>query len=132
MLHLRGNDGELEYRLDSFVPLGRGSGKDPQGLAFARQSGANTAFGLRNETPMRRYFFDLREGDSLAVDEEGVELASVEAVQEEAARSLAEMAKEVTPGTSNNGGHPMAIEVRDDNGPIMKVLFVFEADRRLH
>jgi hypothetical protein len=30
---------------------------------------------------MKRYFFDMRDGDDLAPDEEGVELRTVEAVQ---------------------------------------------------
>ena len=40
---------------------------------------------------MKRYFFDLRDGDELTPDDEGVELSTMEAVQEEAARSLADM-----------------------------------------
>ena len=36
-----------------------------------------------------RYYFDIREGDDLAPDDEGLELPSIERVQEEAARSLA-------------------------------------------
>lgn len=80
---------------------------------------------------MRRYFFDMREGDFLAVDEEGIEFASVGAVQEEAARSLAEMAQEAA-GTRSKGGRRLAIEVRDNDGPMMKVLFTFEADRPFH
>lgn len=36
---------------------------------------------------MRRYFFDLRDDDLLTLDEEGMHLATVEAVQHEAARS---------------------------------------------
>jgi hypothetical protein len=42
---------------------------------------------------MPRYYFDLREGDRLAVDEEGIELPDPQAVQLEAARSLADVAK---------------------------------------
>ena len=46
---------------------------------------------LRNESwklkPMRRYYFDLRDGDELAVNEEGVELRDIDSVQEEAART---------------------------------------------
>jgi uncharacterized protein DUF6894 len=36
---------------------------------------------------MARYYFDLRDGDQLAVDEEGMELPIMQAVQVEAARS---------------------------------------------
>jgi hypothetical protein len=79
---------------------------------------------------MKRYFFDLRDGDHLAPDEEGVELPDIERVQEEAALALAAMTKEAVPSADRNGGHRMAIEVRDERGPILKVLFTFEADRR--
>ncbi|MBR1126292.1 hypothetical protein JQ628_32570 [Bradyrhizobium lablabi] len=58
-----------------------------------------------------------------------MELPSVEAMQEEAAYSLADMAKETVARTSNCGRRRMAIEVRDDNGPVMKALFTFEVDR---
>jgi ATP dependent DNA ligase-like protein/uncharacterized protein DUF6894 len=39
----------------------------------------------------KRNYFDLREGDDIAPDEEGMEL-TIEAVQEEAPRALADMA----------------------------------------
>jgi hypothetical protein len=43
---------------------------------------------------MKRYYFDLRDGDYLAADEEGTELPDTAAVQEEAALSLAGMARD--------------------------------------
>jgi hypothetical protein len=55
---------------------------------------------------MKRYFFDLRKDEALAVDEEGTELPSIDAVQEEAVRSLAEMAKQAVPAALKNGGYP--------------------------
>jgi hypothetical protein len=79
-----------------------------------------------------RYFFDLREGETLAVDEEGTELPTIEAAQEEAARSLAEMAKAAVREVIKNGGHRMEIEVRDEVGPVMKLQFNFEARRTRH
>ena len=42
---------------------------------------------------LKRYYFDLRDGNGLAPDEEGVELPDIESVQEEAALSLADMAR---------------------------------------
>ncbi|WP_456685706.1 DUF6894 family protein, partial [Bradyrhizobium sp. P5_C11_2] len=39
---------------------------------------------------MKRYYFDIREGDEIIPDEEGLELSTIEKVQEEAARSLAD------------------------------------------
>ena len=43
---------------------------------------------------MKRYYFDLREGDEIFPDEEGLELSTLAKVQEEAARSLADMARD--------------------------------------
>jgi hypothetical protein len=82
---------------------------------------------------LKRYYFDLRDGNALAPDEEGVELPDIESVQEEAALSLADMARNADRTHPKHGpGHCMAIEVRDESGPILKVLFTFEADRRRH
>jgi hypothetical protein len=77
---------------------------------------------------MKRYFFDLRDGETLAADEEGVELPNLQRAQEEAARSLAEMARERGFDADAGGAHDahdMAIEVRDDDGPVMKLMFLF-------
>ena len=41
---------------------------------------------------MMRYYFDLRDGNELAPDEEGIELWSRERVEEEATKSLADFA----------------------------------------
>ena len=81
---------------------------------------------------MPRYYFDLRDGDELAADDEGMELSSLERVQEEAARSLADMARDAVRKNQDRAGHEMAIEVRDDNGPVLQVKFTFEIDRRTH
>jgi hypothetical protein len=75
---------------------------------------------------MKRYFFDMREGDEIAPDEEGMELSTIEAVQEEATRTLADMARDAIRGRPDGVGHQMSIEVRDDAGPIMQVKFTFE------
>jgi hypothetical protein len=81
---------------------------------------------------MRRYYFDLRVGDDLAPDDEGLELPSIERVQEEAARSLADMARDAVRTDCNGTGHRMAIEVRDDDGPVLQVKFTFQIDRHEH
>jgi hypothetical protein len=83
---------------------------------------------------MRRYYFDLREGDELAVDEEGVELRNMDLVQEEAARSLADMARDAVrwPAHDRNVNRQMAIEVRDDHGPVMQVKFTFAIEKLKH
>jgi hypothetical protein len=81
---------------------------------------------------MPRYYFDIREGDELAPDEEGMELSSLQAVQEEAARTLADMARDSVRSQHDGAGHQMAIEVRDENGPLLQLKFTFEIERRKH
>jgi hypothetical protein len=43
---------------------------------------------------MPRYYFDIREGEHIAPDDEGLELPSIERVQEEATRSPADVARD--------------------------------------
>ena len=74
---------------------------------------------------MKRYFFDLRDGDVISPDEEGMESPDIEAVQEEAARSLADVAKDAVRSRGRHVfGHWMAIEVRDDTGPVLVPTFL--------
>jgi hypothetical protein len=79
---------------------------------------------------MPRYYFDMRDEGEIAADEEGLELATIECVQEEAARSLADMARH----TVHRDGKRrlMAIEVRDDRGPVLQARFTFEVGRQRH
>ena len=73
---------------------------------------------------MHRYFFDIRVGDDLADDEEGVDLPNVDAVQKEALRVLADMARDLIQFPAS-----MAVEVRDDDGPVMRARVVFDIQR---
>ena len=52
---------------------------------------------------MPRYYFDMREGDEIAPDEEGMELSTMEAVEEEAAHTLADMARDAMRSRSTDG-----------------------------
>ena len=79
---------------------------------------------------MPRYYFDLRDGDDVSLDDEGLELPSIERVQEEAARSIADMVRDAVRKDRNGAGQQMAVEVRDDDGPVLQVRFTFELDRR--
>jgi hypothetical protein len=80
---------------------------------------------------MKRYFFDIRDGDEVALDEEGMVLSDIQAVQ--AARSLADIAKDAACGSSSQGiGHRIAIEVRDDAGPVLQAKFTFAVERHKH
>ena len=75
---------------------------------------------------MTRYFFDMREGDQIAVDEQGLELNDLEQVQEEAVVSLADMAKDVVGRKHGDPSQRLAIEVRDESGPVMQAQIKFE------
>jgi hypothetical protein len=50
-----------------------------------------------------RYYFDSWVGDLLTADDEGVELAGIGTVHNQAAVALAELAKDVLPGTVREG-----------------------------
>lgn len=80
---------------------------------------------------MPRYYFDIREGDEFAPDEEGLVLASLQAAQDEAARSLADMARD-TIRKVDGAGHQMAIGVRDEHGPVLEMRLSFAVDRHKH
>ena len=81
---------------------------------------------------MSRYYFDIREGDDFAPDEEGMELFSLKEVQEEAARTLADMVRDTVRDEYDGAGEQLAIEVRDENGPVLQVKFTFEISRHKH
>ena len=78
---------------------------------------------------MPRYYFDLRDGDDLAADEEGMVFATIDGAQSEAAHSLADMARDAVRRHRGGKSQFMAIEVRDDKGPVLEVRFAFEIDR---
>nr|WP_108513800.1 hypothetical protein [Bradyrhizobium algeriense] len=62
-----------------------------------------------------------------------MELHTIGVVQEEAARTLADMARDAIRGRRTDGaGHMMSIEVRDDAGPVMQVKFTFEVHQQRH
>ena len=73
---------------------------------------------------MTRYYFDLRDGDDLMPDDEGLDLASSHSAQEEAALSLADLAKDAIRSHRIDGqGGLLAVEVRDDKGPVLQARF---------
>jgi hypothetical protein len=74
---------------------------------------------------MTRYYFDMRDDRGTAIDEEGLDLLGLMQVQEEAARSLADMARDATP-PNGLGSDEIVIEVRNDSGPVLQARFTFE------
>lgn len=74
-----------------------------------------------------RYYFDLRDGNELARDEEGLELPSVKRVKQEAAKTLADMVRDAVLRDMTNGlARQLAIEVRSDYGPVLQARFSLE------
>jgi hypothetical protein len=71
-----------------------------------------------------RYFFDTRDNERFLRDEVGVELPDLEAVKDQAARSLAELALDVLPGALERR---LAVEARDERQPVLKAILTFEA-----
>ena len=70
---------------------------------------------------MPHYYFDIRDGNALSVDEEGLNLANRRAAEIEAALSLADSAKDLPPSANGRG---LAIEVRDAEGLIFRAAFL--------
>ena len=75
---------------------------------------------------MTRYYFDIRDGQDLYPDDEGLELADQKAAEIEAARALGDLAKDLPPLDERQH---MAIEVRTLSGPLFQAAFVFEIAR---
>lgn len=72
---------------------------------------------------MTRYYFDIRDGEALFADEEGLELDDQTQAEIEAATSLADLAKDLSP---HDERHHMAIEVRTQAGPVFQAAFIFK------
>jgi hypothetical protein len=78
-----------------------------------------------------RYYFDMVDHDGVTIDEEGMELPSIESVREEATRSLLDMAREEFRPKDGTTGE-LAIRVRDGVGPVLQLKFTFEVNRKGH
>ena len=73
---------------------------------------------------MPRFYFDIREGESLVPDEDGLEFPTIMAARDDVSRTLGQMMKEAMPDGQH---HDMAVEVRgDDKRPLLKVQITFE------
>jgi hypothetical protein len=70
------------------------------------------------------YFFDTHDNDHFVEDDIGLDFPDLEAVKIETARALAELARDVLPGSLRRN---LAVEVRDEAGPVLKALMRFEA-----
>lgn len=73
---------------------------------------------------MPRYFFDTRDNDTFVEDDEGLEFDGLEAVKIQAAKFLADLARDVLPGSMKR---VLAVEVRDERQPVLRAMLTFEA-----
>lgn len=76
-----------------------------------------------------RYYFDMREGDEIAPDEDGLEFFSLAKVQEEAAHTLADMARDAVRQFHERNAHRLSVEVRDEDGPVLVIACTFDVKR---
>ena len=68
------------------------------------------------EVRVPRYFIDTTDGSFHAIDEEGLELANLEAARHEAVCALPEIAR----GRIDNGVHKsVVVKVRDEEGAVL-------------
>lgn len=72
---------------------------------------------------MPRFYFDIQDCDGVVIDDEGVELDE-DAVQKEAAFSMADAVREKLRGPVTNG--EIAIQVRDDQGAFLRCRIAIE------
>ena len=74
---------------------------------------------------MTLYFFDTRDNGDVLVDDVGLELPNLDAVKVQAARSLAQIALDVLPGSIKR---TLGVDVRDAEGqPVMITELIFQA-----
>jgi hypothetical protein len=74
---------------------------------------------------MTRYFFDTRDDDEVILDDVGLECRDLEAVRTEATASLAELARDILPGSTKRR---LRVDVRnEDHRPVLTVALTFEA-----
>lgn len=71
-----------------------------------------------------RYFFDTRDNGTFIEDDLGIDFADLDAVKKQAALSLAELARDVLPGSIKR---VLSVEVRDVAQPILRDVLTFEA-----
>jgi hypothetical protein len=85
---------------------------------------ASSAFRLYGGQEVARYYFDVREGDIVVPDKEGMDFPSLKSVQREAVHTLGDLAKSMPFEINEPGPQRAAIEVRDDDGPVLQIDFL--------
>jgi len=72
---------------------------------------------------MTRYYFDLHDTLGVWPDEEGMDMATLEAAEDEAALTLAQMVQSDLVGKRR---HRVAVQVRTADGPLFEAAVTFE------
>jgi hypothetical protein len=80
----------------------------------------------RTDGSMPRYYFDVRDGEKLTTDGEGLEMEGFDAARNEAVRSLPELAKDELP---DGDSREFEVVVRDDRGPVLRASLSFAVER---
>ena len=76
---------------------------------------------------MPRYYFDTRDGNDVLCDDEGLELPGLDIARAEAARTVAEMARDRLPGEECR---EIAVEVLDEaRRPLFRAALWFEIEK---
>lgn len=73
---------------------------------------------------MPLYFFDTRDEGVFIEDDVGLELPNLDCAKRQASLSLAELARDVLPGSEKR---TLVVEVRDEWQPVLKTTMIFEA-----
>lgn len=101
--------------------------QNPKGAGRSSGAAGVVRWAPNQSVAMKRYYFDLRDGSQFIRDDEGVELPDIESARQEATAALSE----ITRGWDGGGPqHRMAVEVRDDRGPILEARVSFEIKQR--
>ena len=70
------------------------------------------------------YFFDTRDNGTFIQDDVGIDCTDMESVKKEAALSLAELARDVLPGSIKR---VLSVEVHDAKQAVLRDVLTFEA-----
>jgi hypothetical protein len=76
-----------------------------------------------------RFYFDVREGDSVTRDTDGLEFNSLNAAEYEAARAVAEIGREDLP---KGKAREVTVKVRDEHGQQVLTVAVAMTVRRMN
>ena len=74
---------------------------------------------------MSRFYFDYRDNGNFVQDKVGTRFTSSEEAKIEASKAMTEFARDMLSGAVER---TLAIEVRDDTGPLLRVTLHFEVE----